>query len=1032
MTAFEQLLKKYTIKPADKKDISSTNTRIGVKDQISGGNYHIPDADYGAFLKAYYNYVIVGNKHEYLTEKQLTSEGPILVDLDFKFKYDVTTRLITTKNIEDLLCLYFEELKKLYQIDFSTPINAFIFLKDDVNRVEDKQITKDGIHMIIAMKCDHNVQQILRKNVMEKVEEVLRDIPITNTWDDVFDEGISKGTTNFQLYGSRKPAHDVYKLAQCFSVERDPADGEFMYNSVDVKEYENEDNFLKLSVRNKETPFFFTTNDLADQLSKESEVKERKSQSRRPDSPTVITDLDNKYNKMIFEKALEQGLLDVRATNRLDWLTMGWLLKNQFDDMDMWDRFSKRCELSEIKQIQKKYDKKNIIDEWDKMDIDVNGLHFGSFIEWIKKDDKTKSSDIIRDITALKKEDKKQEKANNKSKIVETDSSELGYEDFKRIVSDSNVEFNNLFDSDIKRDKVSFAVYNALRGPGDDTLAKVIALMYGDNFACASITTNYWFSFSDHKWSSCEAGYLLRNIISNEFSSILVSICNCLHDESRIIDSVTEKKRVKKWTEVLLSVVERTAKTSDKNNIMIELKNILFKENFVEKLDINGNLLCCSNGVFDFGLQKFRDGKPEDMCSLSTGIDYLPIDDLNNSPEYSKLLTYLEEVFPFENQRLFMEEHWASSLLGKPNINQSFYNYVGAGCNSKTVITRLIEETLGSYYGTVPASLITQTRKSIGGATPEIAKLRGIRFAVIQEPSRGDTINEGVMKELGDKLAGRELYQGIVTFFPMFVLVVCTNLLFTVKSNDNGTWRRIKVANFVSTFTENPDPTNPLEHKLNRFLDTKELATAFLFHLVQLAIKTKGVVGECEMVTNATSKYRDDQNKPTQFINECLEFGCEFKVSKISLSEKCKQWYETNYKYSVSAKTIFEILDKDYECINGFYYGLKLKEYSGESDTVKTKEIVFLEEFKKQFEVNKNKEHFIRSTRICEWATTKCLKANSSKAINSILLQYFKLDSKNSDHYKKKDNKQISEKSGYYWIGIREKSAEEIREQMSD
>jgi phage/plasmid-associated DNA primase len=194
-------------------------------------------------------------------------------------------------------------------------------------------------------------------------------------------------------------------------------------------------------------------------------------------------------------------------------------------------------------------------------------------------------------------------------------------------------------------------------------------------------------------------------------------------------------------------------KTSDKNNVMVELKNIFYINKFVEKLDTNGNLLCCSNGVFDFQLQKLRDGRPEDMCSLSTNTPYLPIDDPDNSPEYQNLITYMEQVFPFENQRVFMQEHWASSLLGKPDINQSFYNYVGVGCNSKTVVTRLIEETLGSYYGIIPASLITQTRKSIGGATPEIAKLRGIRFAVIQEPSKGDSINEGIMKELGDKLA---------------------------------------------------------------------------------------------------------------------------------------------------------------------------------------------------------------------------------------------------------------------------------------
>ena len=119
-----------------------------------------------------------------------------MIDLDFKFSYDLTTRLITNTHIKDILALYYEELKKMFQVDPEEPINAYVFLKDNVNRVDDNLITKDGIHIIIAMQCDHNVQMILPEKVMARIEEVL-DLPLTNTWDDVFDVGISKGPTNW-------------------------------------------------------------------------------------------------------------------------------------------------------------------------------------------------------------------------------------------------------------------------------------------------------------------------------------------------------------------------------------------------------------------------------------------------------------------------------------------------------------------------------------------------------------------------------------------------------------------------------------------------------------------------------------------------------------------------------------------------------------------------------------------------------------------------------------------------------------------
>jgi hypothetical protein len=114
------------------------------------------------------------------------------------------------------------------------------------------------------MQCNHNFQMILREIVMARIEEILGDLPITNTWDDVFHESITKGGTTWQLCGSRKSANEVYKLVQCYIVEKDPVDSEFLYNPGDINEYYKEDNFYQLSVRNKEIPFFFTSDNLAE------------------------------------------------------------------------------------------------------------------------------------------------------------------------------------------------------------------------------------------------------------------------------------------------------------------------------------------------------------------------------------------------------------------------------------------------------------------------------------------------------------------------------------------------------------------------------------------------------------------------------------------------------------------------------------------------------------------------------------------------------------------------------------------------
>ena len=50
----------------------------------------------------------------------------------------------------------------------------------------------------------------------------------------------------------------------------------------------------------------------------------------------------------------------------------------------------------------------------------------------------------------------------------------------------------------------------------------------------------------------------------------------------------------------------------------------------------------------------------------------------------------------------------------------------------------------------------------------------GVRYAVMQEPSKGEKINEGIMKEItgGDPIQGRALFKEAVTFIPQFKLFI--------------------------------------------------------------------------------------------------------------------------------------------------------------------------------------------------------------------------------------------------------------------
>ena len=93
------------IEKADNSMGPFTHTRMSPEKDLNlfCNKYNITDEKYDAFMKAYYQHVIVEKNPEFLTEKQLpdtdTLSGPLVLDLDFKYKGEVKERKHTQEEI---------------------------------------------------------------------------------------------------------------------------------------------------------------------------------------------------------------------------------------------------------------------------------------------------------------------------------------------------------------------------------------------------------------------------------------------------------------------------------------------------------------------------------------------------------------------------------------------------------------------------------------------------------------------------------------------------------------------------------------------------------------------------------------------------------------------------------------------------------------------------------------------------------------------------------------------------------------------
>jgi len=192
-----------------------THTRIGEKSlNVYGGIYNIPEEDYPEFWRLYSKHLQSG-KQEFLTERQYP-DGPLVVDLDFRYSPDIEERQHTDEQIEDMISLYAEQLTDM--VAGSLPsYDIFVSHKTTVNMLDN--LTKDGIHLFFGLRVPRIIQKAIRTEMLELLPQTFENLPLINKWTDILDEGITNGPTNWTLLGSRKPAHKDYKITHAYHVE---------------------------------------------------------------------------------------------------------------------------------------------------------------------------------------------------------------------------------------------------------------------------------------------------------------------------------------------------------------------------------------------------------------------------------------------------------------------------------------------------------------------------------------------------------------------------------------------------------------------------------------------------------------------------------------------------------------------------------------------------------------------------------------------------------------------------------------------
>lgn len=849
-TELSTFLKQFVSTGQKDEDGKAIFTHTSLQPKAS---YNIPD-DKRAELHHLIAESIYYRKPVYLTERPLKVK-PITIDIDLKYPADYATRQHTERHIDKLLELYAQAIITHVDMPQGAPIDAYVFQRKDPYPKNGNM--KDGLHILYPDICiDTDIQHVIRTEVLKKIDQFLDNpeigsLPVKNTPDDVVDRAVIS-TNNWMMYGCMKMQLKPYKLTGIYRLNKPNPDQEMRFEQLQTGTTSLEDietlvNHLSTHNVTKDRTYEIKAEfaHLLDEYKQKSTARKQRSKYNSANfmKKTIKNASENDEQKCQIDEAkqLTALLADWRADSYHHWIEVGLCLHNISPALhETWVDFSKKSE---------SYDSSVDTERWYSFAEKKTGLNIGSLHRWARLDNPKKYKDV-------------------------------------------------------RRQMLQPLMMCSVSGSSQDVGA-VIYKMYCYQYVCLDAKGHRWAEFVNHSWKITNEGISLKKKIGHEVLNEYLWLISYYNVTA--IDHNDEQKD--QYLHKSKSLTEITYKLRDmtfKEKVMKECIIMFHDAKFHESLNTNPYLIGLENGVYDLSQGVFRDGRPEDRVSITTGNDYPDFDEnevdlqaeISTMPQVQAIFDFMKQVFPKDATRRFMFLCLASHLEGY-NREEFFYLWTGVGGNGKSKLLALFEMAFGEYCFKLPINLLTNKRSQPGSATPELAMSIGKRFGSFQEPDQGARVNTGLMKEFtgNDKMYWRGLYAEGGVMKPMFTPVLLCNDKPKMTSDDEGTWRRLVVIDFIARFVAGV-PKGKYEFARNIHLDQAfpEWAPYFfaILGMYHKIYKVEGLKIPQE-IKDATYDYRKQSDAYAMFMDDYFYPDPTGSIKLDDSYSIFKDWYSAEF-----------------------------------------------------------------------------------------------------------------------------------------
>lgn len=255
----------------------------------------------------------------------------------------------------------------------------------------------------------------------------------------------------------------------------------------------------------------------------------------------------------------------------------------------------------------------------------------------------------------------------------------------------------------------------------------------------------------------------------------------------------------------------------------------------------------------------------------------------------------------------FLQKAFGYALSGDTRYECMFIMYGAKTRNGKGTLCESVLKVMGSYGCAVkPETIGIKAAVSSQGPSEDVARLAGVRYANISEPSKGLVLNAALVKSMtgNDTLNARFLHENSFDFKPQFKIFINTNYRPTINDLTLFASNRVMVIPFERSFTEAEQ-----DKDLKTLFSKPESQSAILNWLIEgyTRLREEGLVPPTA-VKEAIQDYRHDSDKIMLFVEDVLEAAPNMEIRTAAAYDRYREWCQENGCYAENSRNFLQAL----------------------------------------------------------------------------------------------------------------------------